>query len=87
MKKQKSNRIPTYIPNFDSLINGGFKKNSINLIVGGAGSGKTIFTLQFLVNGILKHNETGFRSYKNPTRILKISMNKLKNAKKKTIAE
>ena len=59
MKKQKSNRVPTYIPNFDTLINGGFKKNSINLIVGGAGSGKTIFTLQFLVNGILKHNETG----------------------------
>ena len=59
MKKQKSNRVPTYIPNFDTLINGDFKKNSINLIVGGAGSGKTIFTLQFLVNGILKHNETG----------------------------
>lgn len=57
-KASLSNRIPTYISGLDSLIEGGFKKNSINLVVGGAGSGKTIFALQFLINNIIKHNET-----------------------------
>ncbi len=45
-------RIPTSIPNFDSLIEGGFEKASTNLVVGGPGSGKTIFATQFLVNGM-----------------------------------
>ncbi len=54
-----SNRLHTSIPNFDALIQGGFKKNSTNLIAGGAGSGKTIFAIQFLVEGILLHNEVG----------------------------
>jgi len=54
---KKSERIHTYIPGLDSLIGGGLKNNSINLVVGGAGSGKTIFALQFLVNNILKNDD------------------------------
>ncbi len=53
-----SNRIPTYISGLDPLMEGGFKRNSINLVVGGAGSGKTIFALQFLINNIIKNKET-----------------------------
>lgn len=45
-------RVPTGIPNFDTLIEGGFEKASTNLVVGGPGSGKTIFATEFLVNGI-----------------------------------
>jgi circadian clock protein KaiC len=45
-------RSPTYIKNFDKLVEGGFKKNSTNLLVGGAGSGKSIFATQFLVGGM-----------------------------------
>ena len=52
-------RIPTGIPGFDDLIEGGFEKNSVDVIVGGAGAGKTIFALQFLYNGITKFNENG----------------------------
>jgi circadian clock protein KaiC len=44
-------RIPTGIPDFDLLTDGGFKKNSTNLLVGGSGCGKTIFCIQFLVEG------------------------------------
>lgn len=55
----KLERIPTAIPGFDALVQGGFKKSSTNLLVGGAGSGKTIFAIQFLVNGIEKYNEPG----------------------------
>ncbi|MBS3166897.1 hypothetical protein J4403_01675 [Candidatus Woesearchaeota archaeon] len=45
-------RISTGIKGFDKLISGGFKPNSINLVAGGPGSGKTIFSIQFLMKGI-----------------------------------
>ncbi|MBW2981008.1 AAA family ATPase [Candidatus Woesearchaeota archaeon] len=47
-------RIPTGIPNLDGLIQGGFKKESINLVAGGPGTGKTIFAMQFIIEGIEK---------------------------------
>ena len=52
-------RIPTGIPGFDNLIEGGFKYNSIVLVEGGAGTGKSIFSLQYIYNGITKFNENG----------------------------
>lgn len=55
----KENRVRTGIKGFDELIDGGFKKNSINLVSGGPGSGKTLFAMQFLYNGIDKYNENG----------------------------
>ena len=58
-KKTSEERVPTGIPNFDKLIEGGFQRESINLIAGGAGSGKTIFAIQYLINGIEKYNEPG----------------------------
>ncbi|RMD66161.1 hypothetical protein D6817_04675 [Candidatus Pacearchaeota archaeon] len=45
-------RVPVGIPNFDRLIEGGFEKNSTNLLVGGSGSGKSIFATQFLIYGM-----------------------------------
>jgi KaiC/GvpD/RAD55 family RecA-like ATPase len=50
-------RVSTGIPKLDKLTGGGFEKGSINMIAGGAGSGKTILAAQFAVSGILKHNE------------------------------
>jgi len=47
-------RIPTGITNFDSLIEGGFEKDSTNLLVGSSGAGKSIFAVQFLIEGIKK---------------------------------
>ncbi len=55
----KSERTPTGIPGFDELIQGGFPKNSSSLIAGSAGTGKTIFSLQYLTNGIEKYGEKG----------------------------
>ena len=46
----KINRIKTHIPGFDELIEGGFPEGSINLLSGDAGTGKTIFSLQYLYN-------------------------------------
>jgi KaiC/GvpD/RAD55 family RecA-like ATPase len=50
-------RITTGIGNLDPLIQGGLKQNHINLLIGDAGAGKTIFSLQFLMEG-LKKGET-----------------------------
>lgn len=56
--KKVNKRIPTGISNLDPLIEGGFKRNSVNLVAGGAGSGKTIFAMQFIMDG-LKKGEPG----------------------------
>jgi len=47
-------RVSTGIKNFDKLIEGGFEKDSTNLVVGGSGSGKSIFGVQFLMEGVDK---------------------------------
>ncbi len=51
---RKIERVSSGIKNLDPLIEGGFEKNSTNLIVGDGGSGKTIFGVQFLIDGIKK---------------------------------
>lgn len=51
-KRKEASRIKTGTTNFDSLVEGGFEKRSTNLILGGSGSGKTIFGIQFLVEGM-----------------------------------
>jgi len=53
-RRGKMERIPVGVPGFDSLISGGVEKNSTNLLVGGSGSGKTIFATQFMVDGMKK---------------------------------
>ena len=52
-------RCPTGIAGFDKLCQGGFVRNSYNFIVGGPGSGKSTFLLQFLWNGVTKFGENG----------------------------
>jgi len=52
-------RVPTGIKGLDDAMSGGFIKDSINLVAGSPGSGKSIFAMQYLVNGIKKYNEPG----------------------------
>ena len=59
MGGKKIERVPTGIKGLDELIEGGFEKGSSVLIVGSAGTGKTLFGLQFLYNGAIKYNEPG----------------------------
>jgi len=47
-------RITTGTKGLDPLIEGGFIKGSSVLVTGGAGTGKTIFSLQFLWEGLQK---------------------------------
>ncbi len=52
-------RVPTGIPGFDDMCNGGLLRNRTYLVSGTSGAGKTIFGLQFLYNGIKKFKENG----------------------------
>lgn len=46
-------RVKTFIPGFDQLVNGGIPKGFNVLVVGQPGAGKTIFGLQYLYNGAI----------------------------------
>ncbi len=50
----KTDKVSTGIPNLDKITDGGFRKNSTNLIIGEAGSGKTILGTQFLIEWVKK---------------------------------
>ena len=52
-------RIKTAIKGFDELIEGGFVKNTVNLLAGPAGSGKSLFGTQYIYNGVRLFDETG----------------------------
>ncbi len=58
MPRKKSDndfeRIPSGIPGLDPLMEGGFIKGSTILVSGAAGTGKTIFCAQFLLEGLKK---------------------------------
>jgi len=47
-------RIKTGVEGLDSIIGGGLPKNSITLVSGPPGSGKSIFCFQFLYEGVKK---------------------------------
>lgn len=52
-------RCPTGIVGFDAMCQGGLVRNSDNVLVGGPGTGKTTFLLNFLWNGATRFNENG----------------------------
>ncbi|ETA67686.1 MAG: hypothetical protein PWQ51_1196 [Methanolobus sp.] len=52
-------RVPTGIPGFDELIEGGFIENDVILLTGGPGAGKSTFGSQYLYSGITQYNEPG----------------------------
>jgi len=50
-------REPTGIQGFDDLVQGGFPKNSVTLVSGSPGTGKSIFSMQFLHTGAKRYNQ------------------------------
>jgi circadian clock protein KaiC len=52
-------KCPTGIPGLDQITQGGLPRDRTTLVCGTAGCGKTLFGMQFLVNGIAEHGETG----------------------------
>ena len=52
-------KCPTGIQGFDEITEGGLPQGRPTLICGGAGCGKTLFCMEFLVRGTLQYNEPG----------------------------
>jgi KaiC/GvpD/RAD55 family RecA-like ATPase len=56
---QALQRIQSGIPGFDQIVGGGLIRDRVYLLSGPAGAGKTIFSSQFLYNGLSKYGENG----------------------------
>jgi len=52
-------KSPTGIPGMDEITGGGLPKGRTTLVAGGAGCGKTLFAMEFLINGAIQFNEPG----------------------------
>ncbi len=52
-------RVPTGMPGFDLISHGGLPADRSTLITGTPGSGKTMFAVQFLAEGIRRHGQSG----------------------------
>ena len=52
-------KSPTGIEGFDEITGGGLPTGRPTLLCGGAGCGKTLFSVSFLVNGALHYDEPG----------------------------
>jgi circadian clock protein KaiC len=54
-----SERLSTGNKELDKLLDGGFLRNSMILLAGNPGAGKTILSSNFIYDGALNHNEPG----------------------------
>ncbi|MFZ2455550.1 MAG: ATPase domain-containing protein [Candidatus Altiarchaeia archaeon] len=52
-------RVRTGITGYDKMLNGGYMPNSVNLLSGCSGTGKTIFAVSFIYQGAVKYGEKG----------------------------
>src|SRR3954469_17719108 len=52
-------KAPTGISGFDDITDGGLPRGRPTLVAGGPGCGKTLFGLEFLMNGAVEFNEPG----------------------------
>ncbi|HWZ90056.1 MAG TPA: circadian clock protein KaiC [Polyangiaceae bacterium] len=69
--RDSAKKLLTGIQGFDEITDGGLPRGRTTLVVGGAGSGKTVFALQALVNGARRttHAEPGlFVAFEESTR-------------------
>jgi KaiC/GvpD/RAD55 family RecA-like ATPase len=55
----KTEFVPTGIMGLDDLLGGGYPRGRVILITGGPGSGKTLMSMQFLIDGVERFDEHG----------------------------
>ncbi len=67
-------RVDTGIFGLDTLLDSGFLLNSVNVVLGSAGTGKTVFALQYLLRGLEKGEKCVFVSFDMDTKdIIKVA--------------
>src|SRR4026207_1640750 len=59
VSNQKFPKVLSGIQGLDVITNGGLPKNRPTLLLGNTGCGKTIFAMEFIVNGIVMADEPG----------------------------
>jgi KaiC/GvpD/RAD55 family RecA-like ATPase len=59
-------RIPSGIPGLDNTINGGLIPYTVSSIVGTSGTGKTLFCLQFLLEGLRRGEYALYITFEEP---------------------
>lgn len=68
-------KVPTGLTSFDIIAKGGLPRNRTTLISGTAGSGKTVFAMQFLASGIRDFGEGGvFITFEETARDIRKNM-------------
>src|SRR4051812_21055523 len=71
-------KTPTGIDGLDEITEGGIPKGRPTLVCGGAGCGKTLLSMQFLIKGITEFDEPGvFMSFEEPTKDLALNVRSL----------
>lgn len=77
-EKFKFPKTPTGVEGLDEITDGGFPQGRPTLICGGAGCGKTLLSMQFLIKGITEYNEPGvFMSFEEPSKDLTLNVKSL----------
>jgi circadian clock protein KaiC len=68
-------KSPTGIEGLDEIAYGGIPKGRATLVSGGAGSGKTVLGMEFLIHGILDYDEPGvFMAFEESEKDLAINV-------------
>ncbi|MFC6096722.1 circadian clock protein KaiC [Flavobacterium qiangtangense] len=71
-------KTPTGVEGLDEITDGGFPQGRPTLICGGAGCGKTLLSMQFLIRGITEYGESGvFMSFEEPSKDLSLNVKSL----------
>jgi KaiC/GvpD/RAD55 family RecA-like ATPase len=52
-------RVPTGVDSLDVLLKGGLPRNTVNLVSGPPGSGRSLLCMQYVYYGVEKHDEPG----------------------------
>jgi circadian clock protein KaiC len=73
-RRQPVRKLPTGIPSFDSIADGGLPRNRTTLLSGTAGSGKTVFAVQFLAAGIAAGEYGVFVTFEESPRDIRQNM-------------
>ena len=73
-RRQPVQKLPTGIASFDMIAEGGLPRNRTTLISGTAGSGKTVFAVQFLAAGIAAGEPGVFVTFEEPPRDIRQNM-------------
>lgn len=59
-------KLPTGIDGFDHITKGGLPRGRATLVVGSAGSAKTVFAMEFLIEGALRGESGVFVTFEEP---------------------